>query len=129
MAPDSPSPETETGIVLLIDDDESVLTTLRRWIEPLGREVATCRSFHEARDYLSSNTPAVLVVDVRLQGYNGLQFVVWAKDKRPEILCVVLTGFDDPVLRAETERLGARFLVKPVVRADFLAALGSRKFV
>ena len=129
MAPNTPSSDTETGTVLLVDDDEAVLTTLRRWLEPLGREIVTCQSFHEARAYLSSHTPAVLVVDVRLQGHNGLQFVVWAKDKRPEVPCVVLTGFDDPVLRAEAERLGARFLVKPVVRAEFLAALGSRKLV
>jgi len=120
-ADDQESPQT--GSVLLVDDEPGVLAMLRRWLEPLGREIVACSTFHQARTYLASHTPSVLVVDIRLKGHNGLQFVVWARDRRPETVCVVLTGYDDPVLRAEAERLGARYLLKPVSKRDLLAAL------
>ena len=125
MTSEDPGPgePVATGPVLLVDDDPGVLLMLQRWLEPLRREIVACESFQAAREYLATHTPAVLVVDIRLKGHNGLQFVVWARDRRPETRCVVLTGFDDPVLRTEAVRLGARYLVKPITKSELLAAI------
>jgi len=109
--------------VLLVEDDASVQETLRRWLAESGRAVVACRTFHEAKAYLTFNTPDLLITDIRLQEYNGLQLVVHMGGKRPDASCLVITGHDDPVLRKDAELLHARYLVKPIKRSDFLAEI------
>jgi FixJ family two-component response regulator len=63
------------------------------------------------------------VTDVRLGAFNVLQLVLHMRQARPEGAVVVLSAWDDPVIRHDAERAGARFLAKPVKRQDLLAAL------
>jgi FixJ family two-component response regulator len=65
----------------------------------------------------------VLLVDVRLGAFNGLQLVAMAERPIPTI---VMTGHDDVALRAAAERMGAEFLVKPIP-SDLLIATVQRK--
>src|SRR5919106_1448364 len=109
--------------VLLVEDEPSVQEVLGRWLAEYGRCVLTCRTFREARAYLTLNTPDILVTDIRLEDYNGLQLVMQMGDKRPSARCLVITGHDDPVLRKEAEHLHAGYLLKPFGRDDFLAAI------
>src|SRR5262245_22941947 len=112
-----------TATVLVVEDVNSVQQLLERWLSESGRDVVACRTFEEAREYLARHTPDVLVTDIRLQDYNVLQLVLLLMDRRPSVLCLVLTGHDDPVLRKEAEHLHARYLVKPLGRRDFLDAI------
>jgi two-component system response regulator YesN len=68
----------------------------------------------------------VLITDVRLGAFNGLQLAVLARDQNPEIQLIVFSGFDDPVLRQEAERLGAVYLVKPVTSRQLLELIRNR---
>nr|MBA3884527.1 response regulator [Acidobacteriota bacterium] len=61
-----------------------------------------------------------LVTDVRLGEYNGLQLAVIARDLQPNIRIIVYSGYNDPVLREEAERIGAVYLVKPVPSRQLL---------
>ena len=108
---------------LIVDDDEQVLRLLRRWLTGMGLQVVTCRSFEEAKSQLLSKVPDVLLTDIRLQGFNGLELVVRALYESPSVSAIVLTGFDDPVLRRDAEALNARFLVKPISRPELQAAV------
>ena len=109
--------------VLLVEDEPSVRLVLSRWLTESGRHVVACPTFQEAKDYLAAHTPDVLVTDIRLRDYNGLQLVMQLAEKDPDALCIVITGHDDSVLRKEAHLLRACYLMKPVERADFLAAL------
>ena len=65
---------------------------------------------------LSAYAPDVLLTDVRLGEYNGLQLLI---DGPVPPSTIVMTGFDDPLLESEAHRFGARWLVKPIsLRAD-----------
>ena len=110
-------------VALVVEDDPSVRTILSRWLTESGRHVVACPTFEEAKEYLAIHTPDVLITDLRLRDYNGLQLVMQLSDKNTNAVCVVITGHDDLVLRREAERLNARYLLKPVARADFLAAV------
>jgi DNA-binding response OmpR family regulator len=99
--------------VVIVDDDDLALATLRRLVTIWGYDAVAFPSFEEARAYLTTHTPDALVVDVRLGSYNGLQLVHLAKQADPKLTVVVVSGFDDAVLRAEAERAGAAYLVKP----------------
>jgi two-component system response regulator HydG len=109
--------------VLLVEDERAVREVLERWLVESGRCVVACRTFQEAKAYLAAHTPDLLVTDIRLRDYNGLQLVLHMCEKHPATACLVMTGHDDPVLRKEAEHLHARYLVKPFARSDFLAEI------
>ena len=64
-----------------------------------------------------------MIVDVRLGEFNGLQLVILAKLTHPAVRALVMTGFDDTVTREEAERLGARYLIKPIHANDLTKLL------
>ncbi len=118
MTADSPFPDRRR--LLLVDDDPSVLDTLSTAFELAGVHVDACPNFEDARARLFTAEYDVLMTDVRLGAFNGLQLAVIARDKDPAIRIIVFSGFDDPVLRAEAEHLRARYLVKPVTAEQLL---------
>ena len=109
--------------VLLVEDDKSVKVVLERWLAECGLSVVACSTFHEAKAYLALNTPDLLITDIRLQDYNGLQLVMQMAEKHTRASSMVITGHDDPVLRKEAERLHAQYLTKPFAKGDFLTAV------
>jgi DNA-binding NtrC family response regulator len=109
--------------VLIVDDEQPMLRILSKWLEQEGYEVVTCSRYEDARQYLRNEIPSVLVTDVRLGAYNGLQLVMMLRDRDPGTPTIVFSAFDDPTIRHEAERIGAIFLLKPLSRLDFLAVM------
>ena len=119
-ASQSPSPQAGgTRRALIVDDDQALLRLMKTWLTGIGFEVETFDRFEPAKIRLMGSAPHVLITDVRLGAFNGLQLVVLAKLANPELVAVVLTGFDDRVLRKEAADAGAVYLSKPV-RAEQL---------
>lgn len=106
--------------VLLVDDDLPTLQMMTDWLTSAGHGVIPCHTFEKARVALSTETADLLVTDVRLGPFNGLQLVVLAKAEKPEMPAMVLTGYDDPVLRGEASASGASFHLKPMDAKEFL---------
>src|SRR5207249_2130679 len=109
------SPDRSTQI-LLVEDEDIVLRLMARWLKEEGHDVATCSRYEDARRYLATETPAALITDVRLGAYNGLQLAMLVHDRRPDVPILVLSAFEDPQLKDETARLGAMFVMKPLLR-------------
>lgn len=100
--------------ILLVDDDLSLLGALSRFLSDSGFEVFPCSTFEDAKREIASVRPEILITDVRLGAFNGLQLALFARDVRSDVRLVVFSGFDDPVLKEEARRIGATYLVKPV---------------
>jgi DNA-binding NtrC family response regulator len=107
------------GLAVVVDDDASVLRLLRDLLTQAGFEVEPYNDFQAAKERLRLGGVDVLVTDVRLGAFNGLQLVVRAKTTSPNVLAVVLTGYDDQVLHQDAVGVGAHFLLKPI-RVDQL---------
>ncbi len=88
--------------------------------------MVACDSFERARQTLKDQPFDALITDVRLGAFNGLQLAVMARDMYPKMRLIVFSGFDDPVLRADAEQIGATYLVKPVVSGELLKLLDPR---
>lgn len=112
--------DSPTRSILIVDDDLALLDAMQRAFSEAGKTVVAKGSFEEARYALRHEHFDVLITDVRLGAFNGLQLAVLARDLRPDIKLIVFSGFDDPVLKAEAERIGAAYLVKPVSSAVLL---------
>jgi DNA-binding response OmpR family regulator len=106
--------------VLIVDDDEVYLDGMKELLEEAGYEVFLASSFEDGRQTLRDHSPNLLIIDVRLGAFNGLQLISTGEMRIPAI---VVTGFDDTVLRADAGGFGASYLVKPIKPAALLALI------
>jgi DNA-binding NtrC family response regulator len=117
-----------TGLrAVLVDDDQSLLNALTRLLRDAGCEVTAFDRFEDAKRHLASiQVPDVLITDVRLGAFNGLQLALMRKVDHPEMTTVVLTGYDDPVLRKDAEAAGALYVNKATLPSGLIEALRRR---
>jgi DNA-binding response OmpR family regulator len=116
---------TQSKNVLVVDDDRQVLKYLSELLREAGYDTVTCERFTDAKTLLHTTRPDLLLTDVRLGAYNGLQLAIFAQARHPGIPIIVLTGYEDPTLRKEAAASGATFLVKPVRREELLARIAA----
>jgi DNA-binding NtrC family response regulator len=109
--------------ILVVDDDRQVLKYLTEQLQEAGFDTVACERYQDAKALLSISRPDLLLTDIRLGAYNGLQLAFFARDHHPRLPVVVLTGYEDPTLRDEANRSGAHFLVKPVTRAVLIGTI------
>lgn len=103
--------------VLVVDDDNATLLGLLELLRGAGYQAVGARTLATAKKALIEESPDLLIADVRLDAFNGLQLV--ATNPRP-IPVIVITGYPDPTLEAEARRLGAEFVLKPVLSSNLL---------
>ena len=108
--------------ILIVDDDEPTRAGLAALLAEAGYDTVTAGTVPAAIKLLSEARPDLLLVDIRLDQYNGLHLVAM---RQAPIPAIVLTGFADPAIEADARRLGAEFLLKPV-SPGFLTTLVGR---
>ncbi len=100
--------------IWIVDDDESI-----RWVleKALAREELPTRSFSNARDAieaLNTETPQVLVSDIRMPGESGLKLLQEAKARHPGLPVIIITAFSDLDSAVAAFQGGAfEYLAKP----------------
>lgn len=110
MAPD--------GVVLVVDDEASIRELLRRSLASVGYQIREAATPVEAcRIFLEEQIDAV-VLDVRMPGFSGLQFLEWLRTEPMEsasaVPVFILTGYaltDDET--EMTRRHHAQVFMKP----------------
>jgi DNA-binding response OmpR family regulator len=88
-----------------------------------GFGVRTADNYHDARSLLAVSRPLILMTEVRLGAYNGLQLALRARAATPKIPVLVMSGMPEPVLQRDAESTGATFAVKPLTRSELIAAV------
>jgi DNA-binding response OmpR family regulator len=106
--------ESSGSTVLLVDTDLRVMHSYATALREAGFAVLEAVSFEDGRRLWRSTWPDVLVVDVRLGQFNGLQLLMRARADRADVHAIITCPFPDAVLEAETRRFGATFLTKPL---------------
>ena len=81
--------------IWIVDDDASI-----RWVleKALARENLETRSFANARDALTafeSETPQVLVSDIRMPGGSGIDLLSKVKARLPGLPVIIMTAYSD----------------------------------
>lgn len=101
-------------LVVVMDDDPSILRALDRLLRSAGLSVETFASAAELLARESPVRPMCLVLDIHLSDMNGLDVLrrIIAADQGPPVL--IITGERDPALREQALQAGASaFLLKP----------------
>ena len=81
--------------ILIVDDEENILRSLRRQLVDLEYTVLTVSSGYKALELLDSREIAVIISDQRMPEMTGTQFLSLAKEKNPDTVRILLTAFCD----------------------------------
>jgi len=119
---DSTSSGTSGQRILLVTPNDEQRQTYVVWLAMKGHAPTAMSTFEQARSELESRPYALLITDVKLEAFNGLQLVIRERVRGTGTRAIVI-GDPEPVLEAEAERQGAVYLEQPVERAQFLAAV------
>jgi len=106
--------------ILIVEDDRASRMGLQELLRQAGYDTVVAVDFRAGRRALEHETPDLLIADLRLEGFNGLQLLHVNPRPTPTI---IVTGFPDDVLKTEARNLGAEYLVKPVAPPELLAAI------
>jgi DNA-binding response OmpR family regulator len=110
-------------LVLIVDTNAATVEDMATVVRREGYTVLKALTFEDGKQLLRSQSPDVLIVDIRLGQYNGLQLLMRAQFDRPDLSSVVTSPVPDPVLEAEAIRFGGTFLIKPVSPSQLLDAI------
>jgi two-component system NtrC family response regulator/two-component system nitrogen regulation response regulator GlnG len=88
-----------------------------------GRELLWQLLRHEFKGGRLGRPPMVVITDVRMPWYDGLQVVEALREIDPRIPVIVITAFPDDAVRAEVTRLHAILLAKPFTRSQLRRAV------
>ncbi|MBI9078919.1 MAG: response regulator [Pseudodesulfovibrio sp.] len=107
--------------IMLVDDEERLLSTTKKLFDKLGIDVLTSTSGKEALELLKTEEVHVIFLDIKMPGMDGMETLQCIKKNHPLIEVVILTGHATTESAVEGLKLGALdFLIKPVSMKDFL---------
>jgi response regulator RpfG family c-di-GMP phosphodiesterase len=118
------SAPAERPVLLIVDDEPSILSALRRALRREAFEVVTADSGAAALRVLGERRVDALLTDHKMPGMSGLELVREVAARHPGIPTFLLTGWAAELDPAELRRLGIRALVgKPWEDAELKARL------
>jgi DNA-binding NtrC family response regulator len=107
-----------------VDDEPDILDSVVEVVQRGAPGVAAegVLSGHEGLAWLSRRSCTLLVVDYRMPGMDGLEFLRRAEALQPEARRILMTAFPDRHLavRAVQEARVERFLAKPFPAGDLV---------
>ena len=101
--------------LLVVDDEESIRRSMRKYLALQGYEVATAASGEEALAVLGRRKIAGMLLDVNMPGINGVDLVPRVLEQEPDLAILMLTAVNDATSAALCMQRGAfDYLIKPV---------------
>lgn len=101
--------------LLLVDDEESILSSLKRVFRRDGYRVFTATGGVEGLEILAHNAVDVIISDQRMPHMTGVEFLRQVKELYPETVRISLSGYTELQSITEAINEGAiyKFLTKP----------------
>ncbi len=78
--------------ILIIDDDESVRVSLKFHFDDCGFKTHSVETAEEALDLMKKSQVDAVIVDLRLPGMDGIDFIKQASKKWSDVRYVIYTG-------------------------------------
>ena len=100
--------------LLIVEDERSVRECCREVARSLGFNTQLAESCDECYRVLNTVNVDVILLDLRLPGSNGLELLRQIKNRRPEAVVIVMTGFATVQSAVQAMKLGAYdYITKP----------------
>lgn len=104
MRPDDSMPHVPLGAaipadtpptLLFVDDEPSILSSLQRLFRPKGYKILTAESGDAGLAILDAQAVDLVISDMRMPKMDGAQFLEKVREKTPETMRLLLTGYAD----------------------------------
>ncbi len=102
--------------ILVVDDDPIIAESLTEFLSVEGYRTAAKSSVNEAIAELERQPHAVVITDVNMPKGNGFELLRAVRQRFPEVVPIVITGFGTIESAVEAIKMGAYdYLTKPIV--------------
>ncbi len=115
--------------VLLVDDDQDILSSLQAVFEPTGAEVAVANNGNKAVELAEQHQPDIVILDMMLPGRSGFLVLEKIKAKKPPSAkphVIMITGNQGGRHKMFAESLGVSEYFHKPVKMDKLLATAER---
>ena len=115
--------------ILLVDDDNDILTSMQAAFEPTGAVIETASNGNKAVELAEKNQPDLVVLDMMLPGRSGflvLEKIKARKPKNAKPFVIMITGNQGARHKMYAESLGVSEYFNKPVKMDKLIATAER---
>ena len=111
--------------ILFVDDERKILDGIRRKLHTMRKEwdMAFAIGGYEAKKMMMESKFDVIVTDMRMPGTSGQDLLNIVRDKYPEMIRLVLSGYSDQEVIMQTTKTAHQYLSKPCNVDDIKAAI------
>lgn len=113
--------------VIIADDEENVCQLIQNLIDwnSLGMEIiGIAHNGIETLDMIRTLSPDLVITDIRMPGYDGLEMIRRAKDIKEELNFIIISGYGHFEYAQNAIKYGVGdYLLKPIKQEDLLSAL------
>jgi DNA-binding response OmpR family regulator len=112
--------------ILIVDDEEDLVNTLQRLLqhEFPGSRVDAAFSGEEGLSWLAARSYDLLIADVRMPGFDGLELIKGVRYLDTRVPIVLMTGYGSMSVREEADQLGVDlYVAKPFDVDKMLSAV------
>jgi len=102
---------TAPPVLLVLDDEERILSALRRTLRREGWRLLLTTDPAEALRWLAEEPVAAVLSDHKMPGTSGIDFLEAAAAIRPEAARLLITGWPDDVPADRMAAVGVRAVV------------------
>lgn len=103
-----------TATVLVVEDDETVRTLLRRMLERTGFAVVTAINGRDGIKRFHEHAIDVVVTDIMMPEIDGIELIRTLRGRRPDVRIIGLSGVEYPYLVMALSYGAKATLLKPV---------------
>lgn len=123
--PSIPVDDKAEQTLLLVDDEASILSSLKRLLRREKYTILTASSGEEALDLLARHEVGVILTDQRMSGISGIELLARARVMHPRTVRMVLSGYTglDSLTEAINRGEIFKFMMKPWEESDLLQAI------
>jgi DNA-binding response OmpR family regulator len=115
----------ESQRVLIVEDDREVRQTVADYLGSHGYEVAEAADGGSMRAALAKQVPALVLLDLKLPGEDGLALARWLREHH-EVAIIMVTGANEVIDRVVGLEVGADdYVAKPFDLRELLARIKS----
>ncbi len=114
-------------VVLIVDDDTSVLRTVSKLLQKAGYATETAETGKEAIEKISERFYDVVLIDFRLPDMDGINLLEKISDHLISSVKIMITGFPSLDLGVKALDMGINaYVVKPVSPSDLLSLISEK---
>lgn len=114
--------------ILIVDDEELIRKTLKFDLKKSGYKVTTASCGEEALETLKKTEFDIIITDLMMDKVSGIDVLQAVREKNPDTMVIIFTGYASIETAIEAVRLGASdYILKPYHKSGIILKVANCK--